>query len=88
MGITKFGSINITLLFAAFVFFAALEAPKMVEAQKSCDAWASRTMTGHCPGTPQCNKHCIQHEKAHHGSCFHSDLVGGLGTKCACYPCP
>ncbi|KFK42015.1 hypothetical protein AALP_AA2G201400 [Arabis alpina] len=87
MVMTKFGSTIITLLFAALVLFAALGAPTMVEAQKSCKLWLSKTMTGDCHNAPECNKHCIQ-EKANNGKCVIVNPLSNPYTKCACYPCP
>ncbi|KAH0897950.1 hypothetical protein HID58_047518, partial [Brassica napus] len=63
---THFASI-ITLLFAALVFFAAFEAPMMVEGQqpKYCRK-QSKTWSGLCTKSGSCKKQCIRVEKAAH----------------------
>ncbi|KAF5186511.1 Defensin-like protein [Thalictrum thalictroides] len=58
----------ITLLFAALVLFAALEAPTMVEAQKLCKR-PSGTWSGVCVNNNACKNQCIRLEGARHGSC-------------------
>ncbi|KAL0801949.1 hypothetical protein Bca101_057125 [Brassica carinata] len=62
----KFASI-IALLFAAFVVFAAFEAPTMVEA-KLCER-SSGTWSGVCGNNNACKNQCINFEKARYGSC-------------------
>ncbi|CAF1912431.1 hypothetical protein BRARA_B02210 [Brassica rapa] len=77
----KFASI-ITLLFAALVFFAAFEAPMMVEGQqpKYCRK-QSKTWSGLCTKSGSCKKQCIRVEKAAHGSCNYIFPI----HKCICY---
>ncbi|KAF8080385.1 hypothetical protein N665_0949s0007 [Sinapis alba] len=84
----KFASI-ITLLFAAFVFFAAFgfgsnPGLTMVEGQqpKYCEK-QSKSWSGLCTKSSSCKKQCIR-ENAAHGSCNYVFPI----HKCICYfPC-
>nr|AER45489.1 antifungal peptide 1 [Heliophila coronopifolia] len=77
----KFASI-IALLFAAFVLFAAFEAPTMVEA-RYCER-SSGTWSGVCGNSGKCSNQCQRLEGAAHGSCNYVFPA----HKCICYyPC-
>ncbi|CAF2060915.1 unnamed protein product [Brassica oleracea var. botrytis] len=71
-----------TFLFVALVFFAAFEAPTMVDA-KLCER-PSGTWSGVCGNNHACKNQCIRLEGARHGSC---NFVFPA-NKCICYfPC-
>nr|CCP27785.1 defensin [Arabidopsis halleri subsp. halleri] len=73
----------VTLFFAALVFFAALEAPTMVEAQKLCKR-ESTHWVGVCDSNNICKNTCVRLDKAQHGSCKYVFPA----YKCICYfPC-
>ncbi|XP_023643581.1 defensin-like protein 14 [Capsella rubella] len=75
----------ITVLFAAFFIFAAIEAPTMVEAQKLCGRPSTGTMRDICRFSNfACRDHCTRVEGAKHGSCSFVFPI----NKCSCFfPC-
>ncbi|KAG8376369.1 hypothetical protein BUALT_Bualt09G0055900 [Buddleja alternifolia] len=70
-----------TIFFAIFFCFLLIASYEMQSAEAKICQRMSKTWSGFCANSGNCDRQCRNWEKAQHGACHHR----GWGMACLCY---